>query len=178
MKQILGYCWTWAKWDGVRRQVCTQSLCSAVSWTSQSLHPAHQHTPGKRENTSYMFRWGGKIFPSPARLRCHMERMVTDIMYREHWLSLSFLPFMGDQSREVCGFEGSAQQPPWTKAGVLLWAANLDFSWSLTSLCYTSSVLCSCWFYVYMGNTLNRMGWFHCLPLHNSLFTYLMWIYL
>lgn len=47
-----------------------------------------------------------------------------------HRLYLSFLPFMGDQSREVCGFEGTAQQLPWTKAGVPLWAVYLDFSWS------------------------------------------------
>lgn len=68
--------------------------------------------PGKRENTFYMFRWEGKIFPSPSRLRCHMGGMVTDAMYREHRLSLSCLPFMGDQRREVCGFEGPAQQLP------------------------------------------------------------------
>lgn len=155
------------------------NLCAQLCPEQVSPSILHISTPQAKEKTlPTCSGGGGKIFPSPARLRCHMERMVTDIMYREHWLSLSFLPFMGDQSREVCGFEGSAQQPPWTKAGVLLWAANLDFSWSLTSLCYTSSVLCSCWFYVYMGNTLNRMGWFHCLPLHNSLFTYLMWIYL
>lgn len=117
-----------------------------------------------------MFRWEGKIFPSRSRLRCHMEGMATDTMYRHHRLPLWFLPSMGDQSREVSGFEGTAQQLPWTKAGVLLWAAHLDLSWSLTSSCYNSSVLCSCWFCMFMGNTSNRMGWFHCPPLHSLIF--------
>lgn len=36
----------------------------------------------------------------------------------------------------------------------------------LNSLCYTSFRLCG--FYMYIGNTFNRMGSFHRLPLHRS----------
>lgn len=36
----------------------------------------------------------------------------------------------------------------------------------LNSLCYTSFMLCG--FYMYIGNTFNRMGSFHRLPLHRS----------
>lgn len=84
---------------------------SVLEQVSSSI--LHINTPRPKEqelSTCSFYRWEGKIFPSPSRLRCHMEGMVTDTTYREHRLSLSFLPSMGDQSRENCGFEGTAQQ--------------------------------------------------------------------
>lgn len=77
---------------------------------------------------------------------------------------------MADHSRDNCGFEGTAQQLPWTKAWMLLRATYLDLSWSLTSLYYPSGVFCSCWFYMYMRNAFT--GWgdstvSHCTALYH-----------